>query len=482
MAKSLKKNYLYSLTYQVLTLITPFVTTPYVSRVLGAEGVGVASYVTAVVFYFTLVAALGTGTVGQREVAYQRDDKEKRSEAFWNAQILNFAAVFVAMLVYGAFIAWQTENQVYYRILFLNIFTVAVDVVWFFQGMEEFQKIVIRNIIFKFVGIIYLFLFVKTADDVDIYLLGTALTALVSALSLWTYLPRYVQRVPWHRIKLKATFRQSLLLFIPTVAVSAYVVLDKVMLGWFTAAYAENGYYEQAMKIAKMSLMLIFSLSSVMTPRISYCFQQRDWESLRGYMYKSFRLLWLISCPVCFGLWGIMAEFVPWFFGPGFEQVTELVDVLALLVPIQGLTIIMGGQFLVSIKEERFFTYSVITGASLNIVLNLLLIPRYFAMGAAVASILGEMGVALVQIYYARRYLSMRNIFAPIRRCFIAAAGMGTGIFLLTPYIGAGMQHTIISILLGIGIYGIVLVFLRDEFVISVLRKSCKKISFSRIK
>lgn len=471
MKKSLSKNYLYSLLYQVLTLITPFITTPYVSRVLGADGVGVSSYVTAVVFYFTLIAALGTPTIGQREVAYKRDSLEGRSVAFWNAEFLNILMVILACIVYAIFIYFQTENVVYYKILILNIVTIAVDIVWFFQGIEEFKKIVIRNIIFKVIGIAYIFLFVRTADDVDIYILGSSLTAFVSAVSLWGYMPKYIRRISWKSIRIKETLSQSLILFIPTLAVSFYVVLDKIMLGWFTTDYIENGNYEQAMKISKMTLAVIFSLAAVMTPRISYCFQKRDFVAIKEYMYKSYRMLWLIGLPICFGLWGIAYNFVPWFFGPDFLQVAPILCILALLVPIQGLTVISGGQFLVSIKEETHFTYSVITGAVINVTLNLILIPMFFAKGAAIASIVGEIGVAVVQMYYARKMLSLKNVFSSARNYFFAGATMYVILYFMGAYFQPTPLSTIILVITGASIYGIILCLIKDMFTLNYINR-----------
>lgn len=478
-AKSLTKNYLFSLAYQVLTLITPFVTTPYVSRVLGANGIGISSYVSAVVFYFTLVAALGTATAGQREIAYYRDDEEQRSLAFWNAEILNVLSVIVACFIYAIFIDFQVENQIYYKILFLNIITVVFDIVWFFQGVEEFQKIVVRNFVFKFLGIAYLFLFVQTENDVDIYILGNALTTFLSAISLWGYLPHYIHRVKWSALNIRRTFYQSIRLFIPTLAVSVYVVLDKIMLGAYTTDYVENGNYEQAMKIAKMSLMFIFSFAAVMTPRISYCFQKREFDKIHSYMMKSYRFVWMIGFPVCFGLWGISSNFVPWFFGPGFDDVVGLINILAMLVPLQGITIISGGQYLVSIKEETHFTYSVIAGATTNIILNLCLIPRFYAIGASVASIIGELMVVIVQLYYVNKHIAIKSVLSSARKYFLAATSML--LLLLTEATwfihSASIVNTVILILSGVFTYVIVLLWQRDDMIEEYLMKIRKKIN-----
>lgn len=471
--KSLKKNYLFSLAYQILTLITPFITTPYVSRILGANGIGISSYVSAVVFYFTLIAALGTATAGQREIAYCRDDKERRSQAFWNAEILNILSVIVSCFIYAIFIRFQTDNQIYYKILFLNIITVAFDVVWFFQGVEEFQKIVVRNFIFKFLGIAYLFLFVRTEDDVDLYILGNALTTFLSAISLWGYLPQYIQRINWSSLNIRYTFYQSIRLFIPTLAVSVYVVLDKIMLGIYTSDYVENGNYEQAMKIAKMALMFIFSFAAVMTPRISYCFQKRDFDTIRTYMIKSYRFVWMIGLPVCFGLWGISSNFVPWFFGPGFDEVIDLIDILAILVPLQGFTIVSGGQYLVSIKEEGHFTYSVIAGAITNILLNLIFIPRFYALGASLASIIGELMVALVHLYYVNRHISAMSIFISAKKYFVAAISMLIVLIIEDTFFihSASIISTMILTLSGALVYVIVLLWQKDDMIEEYLMK-----------
>lgn len=479
-AKSLTKNYLFSLAYQILTLITPFVTTPYVSRVLGANGIGISSYVSAVVFYFTLVAALGTATAGQREIAYYRDNKEHRSQAFWNAEILNIFSVIVACFIYAIFIDFQIDNQIYYKILFLNIITVAFDIVWFFQGIEEFQKIVVRNFIFKILGIVYLFLFVRTENDVDIYILGNALTTFLSAVSLWGYLPNYIQKINWEKLNIRRMFNQSLRLFIPTLAVSVYVVLDKIMLGAYTTDYVENGNYEQAMKIAKMSLMFIFSFAAVMTPRISYCFQRRELDEIYNYMMKSYRFVWMIGFPVCFGLWAISSNFVPWFFGPGFDGVVVLINILAILVPLQGLTIVSGGQYLVSIKEETHFTYSVIAGATTNIILNLCLIPRFYAIGASVSSIIGELMVVIVQFYYVNKHIAIKSVLLSSQKYFLAATSMLVLLLIEATWFihSASIVNTVILILSGVFTYVIVLLWQKDDMIEEYLMKIRKKINF----
>lgn len=160
--KSVKKNYLYNLVYQVLVLILPIITTPYISRTLGAENVGIYSFTISIVTYFTLLGSLGVSLYGQREIAYARENKSKRKKIFLEIIIFRFITMAIAMLVYYFVFVQNNEYQEYYQILLLYLVAAAFDISWFFQGMEEFKKTVTRNVIVRLVSVCCIFIFVKT--------------------------------------------------------------------------------------------------------------------------------------------------------------------------------------------------------------------------------------------------------------------------------------------------------------------------------
>lgn len=159
--KSIKKNYLYNLAYQVLVLILPIITTPYISRVLGAENVGIYSFTISIVTYFTLFGSLGVALYGQREIAYAREDTTKRKKTFFEIVIFRFLTMAIAMLVYFFIFARNNQYEQYYKILLLYLVASAVDISWFFQGMEEFKKTVTRNVIVRIASVCCIFIFVK---------------------------------------------------------------------------------------------------------------------------------------------------------------------------------------------------------------------------------------------------------------------------------------------------------------------------------
>ena len=291
--KSLKKNYIYNVCYQVLLLIIPFITTPYLSRVLGADGVGLNSYATAMVSYFTLFASLGTGTYGQRAISYVQNDKEARSRVFFETFLFRLIMVVITLIFYGICLFIIKDNLIIYLILALNIVNIAFDITWFFQGLEEFQKTVVRNAIIRILNIIFIFVFIKDSNDLVIYVAGTVILSFLGSISLWTYLPKFVCKV--NKLNPFRNFKTIIKLFIPTIAIQIYTIVDKTMLGSFTNNYLENGYYEQAEKVYRICLTLVTALGTVMVPRIGKTFKEGDIDKVNEYMYNSYNFIWFLA-------------------------------------------------------------------------------------------------------------------------------------------------------------------------------------------
>ena len=192
--KGIVKNYMYNLTYQLLVLILPLITTPYLSRVLGAEAIGIYSYTLSITTYFILLGSLGVAMYGQREIAYVQDDIKKRSRVFFEIIIFRFITMSIGMISFYFLFIRQGEYSQYYKILLLELLANCIDISWLFQGLEEFKKTVIRNMIVKFISVICIFIFVKTAEDLIKYFMIYVLSILLGNLTLWFYLPKYVRK------------------------------------------------------------------------------------------------------------------------------------------------------------------------------------------------------------------------------------------------------------------------------------------------
>ncbi len=466
--KSLKKNYIYNLIYQVVLVISPLITTPYISRVLGANNIGMYSYAESILTYFKMFAALGIGLYGQRELSYVRDDKSKRTHVFWETKLLEFTTSITALIIYLGFSIKQ-DNTAIYMVLVFGLLAGMFDISWFFYGMEEVGKIVARNLIFKVLGIAYIFAFVKTSDDLLIYAFGNMFFMLISNLSLWLFLPKYISVPVWRDMHPLSKIKVSIALFLPTATTQLFAAIDKTMIGWLTVDSYENGYYEQALKIERLALTVVTSVAVVLIPRIGYYFSNKNQEMLEKYMYKGYRFVWMISIPLCFGLIGITTNLVPWFFGEGYEPVEPLMYVLSFLIIFMGINCISGSQYLIPTKRENKCTIIVWSGSIVNLCLNILFIPKLFAMGASIASLLAEIITMAIYFYVIRRELSVGKILVSSIKYWIAGGVMLIALLVLSNYLKPNIINTMILIVVGALIYGLVLIVEKDELVREVL-------------
>lgn len=357
--KSIARNYLYNLTYQILILILPLITTPYLSRVLGAEGIGIYSYTYTIVTYFVLFGSLGVALYGQREIAYAQENNEQRKKVFLELVIFRFITIAIAVCIYYYFFIRTGAYSVYYKILLFELVAGAFDISWFFQGLEDFKKTVTRNVLVRIVSVALIFIMVKTQKDLITYMYIYSLADLLGNLSLWIYLPKYFRGIKIKNINIWKQVPSIVLLFIPQITNKLYNMLDTTMLGVLIENKAETGYYEQSQKVIRVLLTIVTSLGVVMIPRMANMFANGEKEKINYYMKKSFSFVFLLSFPMIFGIISISEAFVPIFFGAGYDKAVTLISIISPIILLMGIANVIGTQYLLPTKRQKEYTISV---------------------------------------------------------------------------------------------------------------------------
>ncbi len=476
MKKSITKNYMYNLIYQILTLALPLITTPYISRVLGAQNIGIYSYTISISTYFILFGSLGISLYGQREIAYLQEKKEAYSKIFWEVVILRFITMSIAMLIFYITFVNFGQYKMYYAILLLELVANCLDISWFFGGLEEFKKTVSRNIIVKIISIICIFTFVKSSNDLSLYFWIYVSSVLIGNISLWLYLPKYLKKVHIKELNILKHLKSTIALFIPQIAIQIYTVLDKVMIGSIIMDKSEVGYYEQSQKIVKMLLAIVTSLGTVMSPRMANTFINGDSEKMKQYMKKSFNFVFLLSFPMVFGLILVSRQFVPIFFGSGYEKVATLINVISPIIIAIGLSGVIGTQYLLPTKKQKEFTISVAIGAITNFLINLLLIGKYGGVGASVGTVIAEICVTIVQFILIRKEFAVHNIFKMSIQYFVSAVVMFGICSIIANFINNSLYCIITQVFVGILVYVSCLLILKNEFIYTILDKVKQKL------
>lgn len=407
MARSLKKNFLYQATWQLLLILTPLITTPYLSRVLGASQVGVYSYTYSVTNYFVMFAVLGMSTYGVRAIAACGQDKDKRSRTFceaYSGQVLVSSVVIAVYACYG--ISGPAGGPIVTLVWGMWVASALFDVSWLFFGVEEFKMPTIRSIVTRLLSVLAILVFVKGPDDLWIYCAAISGGFLLNQILLWPFVRRYVVFCKPTFAGIRRHLLPNLRLFIPVIAISLYTTLDKVMLGAM-ANMTETGYFEYSEKLSKMPMALITAMGTVMLPRMTSELKRGDRGKALSLLDSSIWAMLAMSFALTFGIIGIAPEFATVFLGEEFASCDVIMCIISLTIPVVCTTNVLGRQYLLPTERDGLFTMSVCVGAAVNVLANLVLIPLFAAVGAAISTVLAETSVLIAQVVVARKELPL---------------------------------------------------------------------------
>lgn len=480
MNKKILKNYIYNLIQQILLVISPLITIPFLSRSLGADGVGVYSYAFALTNYFTLVATLGCDVYGRREISYVKNSLENRSKKFWSIQIIKTICTLLVGIVYITF-SLNNTNKVLLLILTFHLVNVPLNIGWFYQGTEKFKKITIRTIFLKLAELLFVVFCIHSKGDLIKYTFGSSFINFLTFFVLWLDIKNDIRFEKVTLKEIKIDLKNCLQFFLPAIATSVYTLLDKTMLGILTGSYTENGYYEQAQKINIVLLRIVLSLGLVLLPQIASAFKEGNKKQVNEFINKSGKYVFFISLPLALGLICISDNFVPWFFGNGYNKVSELLKLSGFILIIQGLDDVFGMQYLVNVGKQKQYIISLFSGAIMNFIFNLILIPKLASAGAVIASFLGELVIVLIQMYYVKDSINLKRFFKQSKNYVIASLTM----LILIPlnnFLKVPILNTVITIGVSIIIYFITLFILKDDTLINVVKKIKDKIKSKSIK
>lgn len=471
---SIKLNFILNTLYEILCIITPLITAPYASRVLGASNIGIYSYTNSIVMYFSLFAVMGTATYGKREIARTRADKQLNTKIFWEIEILSIFTSIIALIGWGIFVYFSSEYKLYYLILTLELFSKMFDISWFYRGLEQFKYTVTRNTVVRLLALICLFCFVKKETDLWIYFLFHAGFNFLGNLSMWISLPKFIVKTSIKDFRYLEHLKQTFVYFIPTIATSIYTVLDKTLIGIITKDPNQNGYYEQATKLVNIVKTLCFSsLNAVLGARTSFLFEQNKIDEIKKKIFTSINYILHMSIPCCLGLIAIANIFVPVFYGPGYNNVILILQLLSPVLIINGISNCLGNLYYIPAGYRNKSALYLIIGSLINLILNIILIPHFSTIGAVIGTLIAEIIISTLYLINCNNFLSFPTVFINSIKPLISSIIMFVSIWIIGRFIHISntILLLIIQISAGMLIYIFSLLLLKDKFVIMMYNK-----------
>ena len=468
--KRIVLNYGFNLTYQIFLLIVPIVTTPYVSRVLGAKGVGINSYTSSIAQYFILIGMFGFSLYGSRQIAYTRDNENKRSGVFWSIylnQIIFVTGTFIIFLV----ISLNSKTmRIPLLIQGISVLACCFDVSWYFFGLEQFSVTVLRNFVVKFFSIVAIFTLVRSPDDLNMYILINVFSVLIGNLALVPFLKKSIVFVRVTISCMLDAFKSSSLLFIPQLAVSIYIILNKTILGLLKTT-TEVGYFDSSDKIIRLLLTLMTSAGTVVMPFIAHEFSKGSHDLINRITKLTIKLTAFLAIPMTIGVILIANRFVPLFFGRGFEDVIPIMILEAPVIIFVGITSVTGNQYLLPTGQSKKYTVSLVMGAIVDIIVIFPLVSRFAAFGAAGAVLCAEMTVCLIQLYFIRKEIDFNGLISELLKYVLGALLMIIPAWLINALIKQDLLAAFLIIVIGSIVYLIAEILFKSEIILWIVDK-----------
>ncbi len=464
---------LYNASYQILALILPLITVPYVARILSPEGVGINAYTNSIVTYFTLVGALGVALYGNREIAFVQKKKYERSKVFWELVILKFFSVGIATILFLSFVVTREKWQIYFLLQGFNLLATMFDISWYFIGIEDFKKIVIRNTIVKLTTVILTFVLVNDKGDLGLYIFLLAFSMFLGNLTVWPFLKEEVTFVPFKELQITRHIGPTLHLFLPQITMQIYLSLNKSMLGAMDSVVSA-GYFDQADKIIRVLFTFVAALGGVFLPRLSNLFSENRGSEAKSLLLKLIDLSNAISLLMIGGIIGVSSTFAIFFFGREYEAVGPLMAVQSLMILLISYGNALGTQYLLASRRTRAYSMSAVAGLVTNVTLNFALIPFWGAMGATVSTVMTELVVSLYQAISLRDVFSFKELTRGLWKYTVGALLVIIVLNTMIPFLPVNMLGYAILGGVGLVVYVLVIIVLKAPILelIADFRKS----------
>ncbi|MCI4057145.1 flippase [Bacillus cereus] len=466
---SLTRNTIYSFLNQIVLLVIPFITFPYISRVLGPGYYGSINYATSIVAIFAVFA--GTGLVGHatREIAVVKDDKEKLGAKFQELFIIQLALTVCMFCLYGVFLSNLSGINGEFLIFLITGLTMLTNLFtfqWFFVGIEEFKYITTRDVVIKIIFVICVFMFVNEKEDYLIYVLLNLGSFILTALLNSCYLIKFIEikkRNLSFSLHLKPVFLALIISFVSTTTLQ----LNSILLG--SIAAKENlGLYNVGIKMTTMLVAIVSNAFAVLLPRLSYLNSNNDHDSQRKILNKTGHFLGIISIPACVGFMLYSNIIIKVLFGTEYMGAIVVSQITSLCLIIMPLVAIYA-YYLYSTGRERISIYAMLLALVINLVANITLTTKYLIVGAAITFVLTELSKLIFYSLWLRRTGVKFNLFSMnyLSYCLIAT------IAVVLPYLMFKPESIFAGIFIMLGsiiFYFIMLGIVKDKYFIDMIQ------------
>ncbi|SQC70402.1 Putative O-antigen transporter [Listeria fleischmannii subsp. fleischmannii] len=473
-------NYIFVLLYQILLVITPIFTMPYVIRALQPENIGIEAYVSSVVQLFIAFASLGIGDYGRKVIAGTENEKLLKLEFFslYSVQLIFSTIVLTAYLIFSIL---SDSYSSLFLINSLTILAYVLDITWFYTGQENIKNIMIKNMIVRIISIFGIFILIKNPDDLALYIFINSFALLLGQLVTWAPVLKRFKTISFSKRLAMGHILPVLTFAIVPIITLIPTALNKVILG-NVSSEMEVGYFNQAFKLITLFVVFVTALSSVMSPKMVKQFKNKRKETFEKSIYFSIQYVSFSTLPIVTGLIAIAPIFIPWFLGQQFQPTVINLQILAPSLFFSGISGVFGIQVLMTSGKNRVYALSALFAAIFSFGMNVIFIPYLKSGATSIAYLTFTFVMCLILGYFSRSFFNFKKLLRGVFPYAVASIVAFAGEMFMLYVMRDSLLTMAIQIVLGGIIYTTILIWSKDVLVFKIMNTIASKLRFKLIK
>lgn len=474
---NVKTNAAFNMIKTVFQIIFPLITFPYISRVLHAENVGKVNYASSIYTYIALFASLSISTYAIRTCIAYRDDREKLSEIASQIFSINMVATIIAYIItiVVLLLTKSVETKILIAIYCSNIIFTTLGADWINNVEEDFKFISIRTVAFQFLSLILMFAFVRKASDFYIYAFISFISTSGANIINLFYRKKFCKIKFTLKMNLQRHLSPVMKFFAQVVTQQIYVNSDVIMLGWMSTN-VQVGLYSTASKIYNIVSTLIASIFTVVLPSASNLWETESYDEFNRLLRKILLFLMFIGLPCATGLIFASKDILILIAGQEYSVASTALIIFGITLIFSYIHGFIGTLIIIPQGNFNIGVVSAIVSSSVNVVLNIFLIPRWGYVAAAFTTLIAEILACIIHATKIDKNVKIKNVAKPLIHYIIACAVMAGYIYLLDHYMSLRLSRTILVIGGSAVIYFLVLLICRDEILMESLRGIMNKL------
>ncbi len=468
----IKKNLFYNAILSVSQFIFPLVTFPYSSRILGPGGIGSVNFIDSFTQYFILFAALGIPLYGIREISKQKGNQEGLNKVFSEIFLIHIVSAILFSIIYLILALSLPTLRGHMSLVAVGIIIIISGVLsaeWMFQGMEQFSYITSRSLIVRCLSVVFLFVFLRHNSPFIYYAImgsGIVCNGFINIFYL-----RKLVTIRFTDLELKKHIKPLFIILGSNLAVSVYLLMDNVILGFMKGDNAV-GIYATALRIVRLPLAFISAINYVIIPQVSRAYDKLEFDEIKSLANKSFAFICVIGFPITIGMYVASSFLIQVFAGSKFESSVIALEILAPLVFIIGIANLLCVQLLTPMGKERYLLKTYFVSMVFSLLTNILLIKFFSFIGASVGMILTETLSTALLYYYLMKSIKISFDLKILSQCLIGSLLFFGIAYLVRGIISNFMVREIVVIVTCALFYTLFLAFLVKNVYIDDLKKT----------